>query len=226
MFHTHPLACAARQAATAGLALSFLLGTAQAAQTPFDVAPFQGSSANPLDGTRTVFGGNERVLPGFDVGQDVFVFDRSAFNLTGPLSFASSSAGALPASGAQVIVLQDTDNDGNPATPFNAGSAANLIANALTHDGAGFFIYSNSGLGVNRLVYSTNLNIPTADLAILARIVSPSGAGARAALPGFSAGNFAVTAVPEPGSMALMALGLVAMGFLARRRRGSNASGE
>ena len=66
-------------------------------------------------------------------------------------------------------MLQDTDNDGNPATPFNAGSAANLIANALSDDGAGFFIYSNSVLAVNRLVYSTNLNSTTADLSILAR---------------------------------------------------------
>lgn len=36
-------------------------------------------------------------------------------------------------------------------TPAVQGSAAKLIANALNEDGAGFFIHSNSGLGVMAL---------------------------------------------------------------------------
>jgi hypothetical protein len=204
--------------ATAGLALSLTIVAAQAAPVVFNTAPFEGSSANPDDGIRTVFGGRERVLPSFDVGNDQFVFDTTAFGLAlGALSFASSNAAGLPTSGAQVIVLQDSDNDGNSATAFNAGSAANLIANALTIDGAGFFIYANSVLGVNRLVYSSNLNSTTSDLAILARIASPSGAGAVAALPSFQSDNFAVAQVPEPGTMALLATGLAMLTW--RRRK-------
>jgi hypothetical protein len=206
-----------RLVATSAVGLAACLGSAQAAPVLLDVAPFQGSTADPTDGIRTIFGGNERFLPSFNVSADTFVFNSFAFNLpVGPLSFANSTAAALPPSGYQVVVLRDTDNDANPATPFNAGAAANLIANAITSDGAGFFIYSNSALGVNRLVYSTNLNSNTADLSILARIQSPTGAGAVAALPGFTGDNFTVAAVPEPGTLGLLSAGLVA---LAWRRR-------
>ena len=215
MFHASNLA--RLSAAVLGLVGALCASSSvHAAPVVFETPPFQGSTADPNDGVRTVFGGNERFLPSFDVKNDQFVFDATAFGLAGPLRFASSTAAGLASTGANVIVLQDTDNDGNPATAFNAGSAANLIAAALDTDGAGFFIYSNSVLGVNRLVYSSNLNANTGDLSILARIVSPSGAGAIAALPTFGAGNFAVSAVPEPGSLGLLAAGL---GVLAWRRR-------
>jgi hypothetical protein len=216
MFHAHRFV---RTVAASALATAAVLGTAQAAPVLFDVAPFQGSTADPGDGIRTIFAGNERLLPSFNISADVFVFSATAFNLSpGPLSFTNSTAAALAPSGYQVTVLRDTDNDANPATPFNAGAAANLIANAVTTDGAGFFIYANSALGVNRLVYSTNLNSATADLSILARILSPTGAAAVAALPTFAADNFSVAAVPEPGTLGLMAVGLMALTWRRRAR--------
>ncbi len=198
----------------AELVLAAAAPAAQAAAVVFDTAPFQGSNADPNDGIRTVFGGNERFLAGFDFAQDQFVFNPAAFGLVGPLAFASGLAASLPTSGADVIVLQSTDNDDNPATPFNAGSAATLIANALEVDGAGFFIYFNSVLAVNRLVFSTNLNSATADLAILARITAPTGADAIARLPGFTAANFAV---PAPATWALAGLGLIGIAGMRRR---------
>jgi PEP-CTERM motif len=177
----------------------------------FDTQPFTGSTANPNDGVRTVFGGLQRSLPGFDFQQDRFVFDAAAFPQVPWLGFASGLSSTFPASGTKLFVIHDT------GAGFNAGSAANAIANAVTEDGAGFFVYHNVGLQVNRLVYSTNLNLATADLSILARIESPSGSAALAALPGFNAQHFAVTsAVPEPANAALLLAGL---GLLARRLR-------
>lgn len=210
------------------IALTLLaLGVATSAQVHaadslFNTAPFAGSTANPLDGVRTVFAGQQRSLATFDTSSDRFVFDLSKFNAGSSLNFASASLATPAPAGSNVIVLLETDNDANPATAFGAGNAANLIANMVTTDGAGFFIYSNSALGVNRLVYSSNLNVATADLSVLARIESPSGAAAPGALAGFNAGNFAVAAVPEPSSNALMLAGLAAMGGLARRRAPKN----
>ncbi|MFN7730756.1 MAG: PEP-CTERM sorting domain-containing protein [Pirellula sp.] len=190
----------------------FVLGTTsrcEAAVVLFSSDPFAGSTADPNDGVRTIFAGGQRSLATFDVEQDIFVFNEKFFDLPPNFSFENGLASAL--SGANIIVLQDAP------TPHNAGLAANAIANAIDIDGAGLFIYWNSGLQVNRLVYSTNLNSATADLAILARINSPTGSDAINALQTFGDENF--TVVPEPASMAIFgALGGM-LGWTRLRRR-------
>jgi hypothetical protein len=68
--------------------------------------------------------------------------------------------------------LGNADGDGDPSNGIvlNAGLAANLIANTVNAPGSGFFIYFNSGLDLPRLVFSTDLSAPTADLKVLARL--------------------------------------------------------
>jgi len=190
---------------------------AGATTTSFVGDPFAGSTALTTPG-RQVFAGLELTLPSFDPHVDKFFFDAPSFGLTGNLSFLNSLSTGISTRGADVIVLQDTDNDNNPATPFNAGTAASVIAQRVDFDAPGFFIYHNSVLNVNRLVFSTDLADPTADLSVLARIASPTGVDAINALPTFTSGNF-VSGVPEPSSAALLGVGLVVAGFLARRRQ-------
>ena len=203
------------------LALAYgATGVAHAAIVSFNTNPFAGSTALTTPG-RQVFAGLQQVLPSFNVDNDVFAFNAGSFGLDSSLTFVNALASALPAGGADVIVLQDSDNDSNPSTPFNAGAAANIIAASINTDGDGFFVYWNSILNVNRLVYSTNLNEPTADLGILARINSPTGSAAITALPSFRAENFAV--VPEPGSLALALSGLMGLALVSRRSKKTSA---
>jgi hypothetical protein len=186
-----------------------LFGTASTAATfTFNEEPFLGSDALTTPG-RQIVGGEDFIV--FDIATDVFKLDPEAFGITDPLMFVNDFAANLPASGVNVIVLQDTP------VPFAAGIAANLIAVQVTVSGPGFFIYFNSGLDLPRLVFSTDLSDNTADLKILARLTNLSGAAGRAALPTFSEDNFLL--VPEPGSLALLGLGAAALGGRAWRRR-------
>lgn len=187
---------------------------ARAAVVLLNTDPFAGSTALATPG-RQVVGGEPFV--NFDPAVDRFVIDPAAFTLYGfglGLSFVNDVVGNLPTGGANVIVLRTFDDDANPATPFAAGNAANLIAGRVTTPGAGFFIYFNQGLDLPRLVFSTDLNDNTADLKIVARLVNLTGSAGQAALGTFTASNF--NAVPEPG-IAMLAL-VAAIAFGARRR--------
>jgi len=123
--------------------------------------------------------------------------------------FANDVVGNLPTSGVNTIVLQTFDNDGDPATPFAAGTAANLIAEQISSPGPGFFIYFNQGLDLPRLVFSTDLDDNTADLKILFRMTNLTGDAGRAAIPTFSEANFEIT--PVPSTMPLLGSGLLGL---------------
>jgi len=184
--------------------------TAHAGIIVFDSDPFQGTTALTTPGRQIVGGGGGGTPITFDIASDVFVFHRFPFGVD-DIQFVNDLAGNLPATGFNVAVVQD----GNPPSGA-AGAAANLIAAQLTTPGPGFFIYFNTGLNLPRLVYSTNLDDNTADLAILAQITNLTGQ--LGVLPTFTAANFAV---PEPATWLLMATSAAAVGWRRRRRRAS-----
>ena len=188
---------------------------ASAATFVFNSDPFAGSAAPATPG-RQIVGGEPSIV--FDVTADQFVFDRAFFDVGGTVVFANDDVGSLASSGLNVIVLETFDNDGDPGSAFGAGAAANLLANQITADGAGFFVYFNSALNLPRLVYSTNLNEPDSDLKILARMTNLTGN--MGGLAGFTAANFAVTpaAIPEPATWAMMLAGFMAAGLALRSR--------
>ena len=197
---------------TAALVLIQPAATVDAASVVFADDPFAGTTVLETPGRQFV--GNELFVPDFDFSTDTFEFRRNAFGVDS-LSFQTSLVADLPTSGVNVVVVQDTDNDNDPATPFLAGTAANLIADQIDAPTPGFFIYHNSNLGLNRLVFSTDLSDASSDLKILARMTSPSGSDAIDLLPNISAANFSV--VPEPSTCLLTALG--GSVFLFGRRR-------
>lgn len=194
------------------------ISSAQAATFRFDTDPFAGTTALETPGRQVV--GNELFIDNFSVANDLFSFDPVVFGVASQVKFFNGLAANLSIGGLNVIVLQDTDNDNNPATAFNAGTAANLIADRIDVAGAGFFIYFNSSLSVNRLVYSTDLSSSSADLKILARLTNPTGQAAIDTLPTFTTKNFEISAVPEP-PMAPAIGAAACFGLLAivRRRR-------
>jgi len=191
------------------------LGTAAQATTfTFDTDPFAGTTALTTPG-RQVVGGESFVT--FSIASDVFVFEPSVFGVASTVLFANDVVANLPTGGVNVIVLRTTDNDANPATPFSAGNAANLIAERITSSGPGFFVYFNSGLDLPRLVFSTDLSDSTADLKVLARLTNLVGESQ--SLAAFSEPNFAM--IPEPSSLLLVAT--TGAAWVCRRslRRGS-----
>jgi PEP-CTERM motif len=206
-------------------ALLFLSSApASAATITFFTDPFAGSTALTTPG-RQVVAGEPSIA--FIPGVDQFQFDLAAFGPygVGPnILFANDVVGNIPGTNVNTIVLRTFDDDANLATPFGAGNAANLIAGQLTAPTPGFFIYFNQGLGLPRLVFSTNLDDNTADLKILARMTNLTGPGGQAAMENFTAANFAtITTVPEPSSMLLLTSGGALLAFL-RRRRGGRTS--
>jgi len=208
----------------AALLLGASLGSFAQEVFTFSGDPFEGSDAPATPG-RQVVGGEPSIA--FSLPADVFSFEGSAFAFVTNINFANGPIGSIPAAGTNVAVLRTFDNDDDAGTPFNAGSAANLLAEQITTPGAGLFIYFNSGLDLPRLVYSSDLSDNTADLKILARMTNLTGVGGQEAMAQFTAENFAFAGpIPEPATLVLFGSGLALMAGLGRGKRRSKQKGD
>lgn len=181
----------------------------------FATDPFAGTTALTTPGRQII--GNEISIPVFDFANDVIAINKSVFNVPG-LTLFNGEVGDIPQTGVNLVALRTFDSDGNPANgnQLAAGSAATLIADRITASGPGFFIYFNSGLDLPRLVFSTDLGSPDADLKVLARFTGLTGQAGRDSMAYFADANFA--AVPEPASWAMIVGGFGLLGAAVRRR--------
>jgi hypothetical protein len=199
------------------LAFGFLVfsSTATATTFTFNTDPFAGSAALTTPGRQVVMG---ETFITFNIATDVFALNTAVFGVGNTVLFANNVADQLPPGNVNVIVLRSFDNDNDTNTPFNAGTAADLIAAQITSPGPGFFVYFNQGLDLPRLVFSTDLNDNTADLKVLFRMTNLTGLDGLNQMQTFTASNFAL--VPEPPTFMMTAVGvLLTLGY-ARRRRG------
>lgn len=177
---------------------------AQSAEIVFATDPFAGTMALTDPGRQIV--GGAGTLVNFNPATDTLVVNSGIFDVHLQTSFFASGLDTeLPTSGVNFIVIRNT------GTPFLAGTAANLIAARLdeTSPFPGFFIYFNTNLQVARLVYSTDLNENTADLAVLARLSDFSGPEGLEKLGEITGADFGYT--PEPSTFLLTAAGALAL---------------
>jgi hypothetical protein len=204
-----------------GTALLALCPAVHATTFTFNTDPFAGTNVLTTPGRQVV--GNEQFV-NFSITNDTYSLDAAALGLGNSVHFANGLVDTLPTSGANVIVLENFDNDNNPATPFGAPNAADLIASRVTTPGPGVFIYFNQALNLPRLVYSTDLSSSNAALKILARMINLTGATGQNAMPTFTAANFTITSdaspAPEPSSLLLTtSVGLFGLCNILRRMR-------
>ncbi len=123
------------------------------------------------------------VIADYAIGTDRFVFNGVDLGITN-LTFQKGTTAQIAADGNFIVQLD----------PFvNAATAARAIADnpAITAK-EGVFVYFNTTLGINRLVYSQDL-ANGGNISILANLTNQSGDAGIANLNSFTASDFSLT---------------------------------
>jgi Ca2+-binding RTX toxin-like protein len=136
---------------------------------------------------RTVVNTPDELLD-HDLRTETVVLDRDDLDLPEDLLVVNGTVQDLFVQGlsgtdADVVVLQGAVG--------NAGAAATAIADSGAAEGPGVFVYWNTTLLINRVVWSPDLGDPTADIALLGNIRTVEGQPALDTLPGVPLSAFA-----------------------------------
>ncbi|NJL39276.1 MAG: calcium-binding protein [Leptolyngbyaceae cyanobacterium SM1_4_3] len=143
---------------------------------------FAGATPIPAGTTGIQVVNQPDVVTDYTIGRDQFVFNGRDLNITN-LTFQKGITAQIAADGNFIVQLD----------PFvNAATAARAIADnpAITAK-EGAFIYFNTTLGINRLVYSQDL-ANGGNISILANLTNQAGDAGIARLNSFTASDFSL----------------------------------
>jgi len=139
-------------------------------------------------------------------------------------SFSSALAGGISANGfyyADYLVnVGDASAESVATTLTNSGGVSNLSERIYAYDGS-FLGDAKPSSGVVQ-AWSTNYPLPGASVSVISPTSLTAGeyvVELRGTSTGTFGGTLTLAPVPEPQGLSLAFLGLVAMGFLAYRRR-------
>lgn len=143
---------------------------------------FSGGTPLPVETTGIEALNSPDVITDYEIGKDQFVFNARDLGIPS-LTFQKGVASEIAANGNFIVQL-------NPSA--NAATAALAIADnpAITAE-EGVFIYFNTTLGINRLVYSQDL-ANGGDISVLANLTNQAKATGLESLNNYTASDFSL----------------------------------
>ncbi len=163
----------------------------------FSGDPFAGGTPAPGGTTGINVVNLPDTITDYEIGVDAFTLDGLGLS---NLSFQSGASASLTGASNALVLTGETF--------AAAAAAAKAIAdNPNVTAGAGVFVYANSTLGFNRLVFSEDL-ANGGDISVLGNLTSQTGQAGIDSLATFTANDFRLNNDPASTSAALTAASL------------------